>query len=145
VRRTALRSSQPKRDWTEARAKVDRSACRVAVYKNIKAGCEGEMEAAHIIGRECDQFIPAEEWHEDDGPLEARLKFADGYLRQEWNGELRVFPVRIVPLCRKHHRAYDAHELDLLPYLTVEEQAQAVLDAGGLELARNRICGGRDV
>jgi hypothetical protein len=47
----------------------------------------------------------------------------------------------IVPLCREHHQAYDAHVLDLLPYLSLAEQARAVLDAGGLELARRRISG----
>lgn len=26
-------------------------------------------------------------------------------------------PRRVVPLCREHHEAYDAHQLDLLPYL----------------------------
>jgi hypothetical protein len=26
-------------------------------------------------------------------------------------------PARVVFLCREHHEAYDAHELDLLPYL----------------------------
>lgn len=31
-----------------------------------------------------------------------------------------------IPLCRDCHRAYDAHQLDLLPYLTLEEQAHAV-------------------
>ena len=31
-----------------------------------------------------------------------------------------------VPLCRQCHRAYDARELDLLPYLTHAEQAHAV-------------------
>lgn len=26
-------------------------------------------------------------------------------------------PARVIYLCREHHNAYDAHELDLLPYL----------------------------
>jgi predicted restriction endonuclease len=28
----------------------------------------------------------------------------------------------LVPLCRAHHRAFDAGDLDLLPYLTLAEQ-----------------------
>ncbi len=31
-----------------------------------------------------------------------------------------------VPLCRSCHQRYDARELDLLPYLTKDEQAHAV-------------------
>lgn len=41
----------------------------------------------------------------------------------------------IVPLCRLCHTAYDAHELDLLPYLTISEQAQAVISAQGIARA----------
>ena len=43
-----------------------------------------------------------------------------------------------VPLCRPHHTAYDAHELDLLPYLTLDEQAEAVRIVG-IERARKRL------
>jgi hypothetical protein len=134
LERKPMKRSQPKRDWTDARAKVEREgSCRV--WRGL-LGCDGggqrNLEAAHIIGRKADRFpalghigwTPREPWVIDEWPVD---------------------PLRIVPLCQKHHRAYDAHELDLLPYLTVEEQAQAVLDAGGIELARNRICGGRDV
>lgn len=52
-----------------------------------------------------------------------------------------VHPDRIVPLCREHHQMYDAHQLDLLSYLALDEQIQAVADAGGIENARIRICG----
>lgn len=41
-----------------------------------------------------------------------------------------VNPQDIVPLCTKHHMLYDAHRLDLLPYLTHEEQAAAVSHVG---------------
>lgn len=47
----------------------------------------------------------------------------------------------VCPLCKSHHEAYDARLLDLLPHLTVEEQARAVVDAGGIEAARRRIIG----
>lgn len=41
----------------------------------------------------------------------------------------------IVELCREHHRQFDAHELDLLEHLTLEEQAEAV-SIVGIERAR---------
>lgn len=44
---------------------------------------------------------------------------------------------------RERKRARDVlhahHKLDLLGYLTAEEEAQAVLDAGSLEAARRRL------
>lgn len=52
-----------------------------------------------------------------------------------------------MPLCPASvsdcHGRYDRHELDLLPYLTVEEQARAVLDAGGIVAAYRRVTGSR--
>jgi hypothetical protein len=54
---------------------------------------------------------------------------------------IRVNPDAVIPLCREHHRAYDAYELDVLPVLTVSEQAQAVEDAGGIISALRRISG----
>ena len=52
-----------------------------------------------------------------------------------------VNPDSIVPLCRDHHARYDAHEFDLLPFLFVEEQAQAVTEASGIVSALRRISG----
>lgn len=76
------------RDWTAARAKVDREPCRV---------CLGPfVDAAHIIPRSRVKPGPGED------------------------------PKNIVPLCRVCHAAYDQGKLDLLPYLTREEQAYAV-------------------
>lgn len=49
----------------------------------------------------------------------------------------------IIPLCREHHREYDAHRLDLLPHLTAGEQAQAVRAAGGIITALRVITGRR--
>jgi len=77
-------------------------------------------EAAHILGRAHDQ------------PISPGSK------------TLLVLPDRIVPLCNEEmgsgcHVAYDTHILDLLPYLTASEQAQAVLDAGSMGLALKRI------
>ena len=49
----------------------------------------------------------------------------------------------IVPLCRRCHTAYDSHQLDLSPHLTVLEGAHAVLMAGSLEAARRQVTGER--
>lgn len=49
----------------------------------------------------------------------------------------------LVALCRSHHREYDGGHLDLLPYLTVDEQAAAVAAAGGLMAAFRVITGNR--
>lgn len=54
-------------------------------------------------------------------------------------------PRNICPLCRQHHRAYDRQngnepQLDLLPYLTNEEQGYAV-SLVGLFNALHRITG----
>ena len=107
--------SQPRRDWREARAKVEAEVrCRVC------KGSPPHIEAAHVIGREHDE------------PLSAETKV------------LWVDPERIVPLCGICHGHYDAHALDLLPYLTLDEQLQAVRDAGGIALALRRISGRPD-
>lgn len=104
----------PKRDWSDARAKIDAEGglCRVCAAFSA--------EAAHIIGRSHDE------------PKTPGSK------------TLYVKPERIVPLCcvpdRRCHERYDAHALDLLSYLTLDEQVQAVRDAGGIESARRRLC-----
>lgn len=46
----------------------------------------------------------------------------------------------IVPLCRPHHVAFDDRRLDLLPFLSVDEQAFAVFLVGMIE-AYTYICG----
>lgn len=103
---------QPRRDWTAAREKCE-DGCRIG------RRCEGPIEAAHIVGRDRDRFTLSGEPHG----------------RSVWPVE----PLRIVPLCRKHHGEFDRHERDILGFLNAEEQAQACLDAGGLELARVRL------
>ena len=54
----------------------------------------------------------------------------------------------IVPLCEAEpigcHALYDGGQLDLLPYLTPEEQAYAALIAGGLVAALRVVSGGRE-
>lgn len=106
---------QPRRDWTFARAKVEREGrCRWHREK----GCDGPLQAVHIIKRDRDRFqLNGEPW---------------------WVSTWEVVPVRIIPGCRRHHEMYDAHNLDALPVLEIEEQLQAVRDAGGVELMRRR-------
>jgi hypothetical protein len=122
-KRSTLKRSQPKREWGDARAKVElEGRCRVCGYGS-------DLEAAHIMGRKYDRPI------------------------SEGSQTLYVDPLCIVPLCgngydenleldRGCHSRYDAHELDLLPHLAPEEQARAVLDAGGIEAARRRLAPG---
>lgn len=111
-----------RRDWIAARAKVDATGC-CRVCRSRKG-----VEAAHVVGRRADRFDL------DGTPAE--------------RGEvLTVEPVRIVPLCGPAtdfdtcHGKYDRHELDLLPYLDIEEQTQAVRDAGGIVTAYRRTTG----
>lgn len=54
----------------------------------------------------------------------------------------------VVPLCGGPdgcHGAYDRHELDLLPYLTLPEQIAAVRQAGGIALAYRRTANVREL
>lgn len=104
-----------RRDWQDALAKVAaEGVCRVC-------GSTLRVEAAHVIGRARDRRRP--------------------------DGIVRVDPDSVVPLCGPAtssgtcHGRYDAHELDLAPYLTAEEGARAVLDAGGLWAAVRRVSG----
>lgn len=107
--------AQKRRDWADARAKVDAEGkCRVCKRRDRK------LEAAHVIGRD------------NDEPKAPGSK------------TFYVKPERIVPLCGPfpagcHGDTQERRTTDLLPHLTVEEQAQAVLDAGSIESARVRL------
>jgi hypothetical protein len=114
-RRRPKKQSEPKRDWTDANAKVEiEGRCRVC-------GWEGEgLERAHIMGRRYDQ------------PVHTGTR------------TLYVNPLDVLPLCpvfapEKCHHRYDHRELDLLPFLAPEEQTRAVEVAGGIEAARKRV------
>ena len=114
--RTRPKRSAQNRDWTAARAKVAiERRCRVC-------GSDRNVQAAHVIGRRHDRMGP--------------------------DGRIFVDPLEIVPLCLECHDRYDgrAHgeRLDLLPYLTLLEQAAAVALVG-LEVARKRLTGKRVV
>jgi len=73
----------------------------------------------------------------------ARLDAAHVIPRSLNGSDENMEPLGIVPLCRKCHTAVDSHEADLLPVLSPEEQAHAVLMAGSLERARQLITGER--
>lgn len=54
-----------------------------------------------------------------------------------------VHPDDVVPLCTRCHAAYDLRRLDLLPYLSLAEQARAALHVG-LVRALHRTTSGND-
>lgn len=76
-------------------------------------GSISQIQAAHIIPR-------------------SRVRAGDG-----------EHPDNCVPLCRICHTGYDIGGRDLLPFLSVQEQAYAV-GLVGLEEARRRITNQRD-
>ena len=101
-----------RRDWSQANDKREREGCcRVGRKSGDTSGCSGPVEMAHTVGRRYDRLGP--------------------------NGVV-VNGDEVVPLCTAHHAAFDAHRLDLLPYLTMEEQAAAVRLIG-LERALMRL------
>lgn len=112
--RPRRRSSEPKRDWADARAKVEEEACCRICKK--EAGSGRPLEAAHILGREHDQ------------PRATRPSV------------LYVDPDRIIPACGPYpagcHGLVHQKAVDILPVLTIEEQIRALKDAGGLQHAR---------
>lgn len=109
--------SQLRRDWSRARQKVElEGRCR-------NCGSGANLEAAHVIGRVHDKKPP--------------LRYADSLGR---SSTLLVEYDRVIPLCRDCHVAEHRGELDTLPLLRLDEQLQAVADAGGIEQARVRLC-----
>lgn len=141
-RKGSLRAVKVERDWADARRKVEREGtCRIC-------GAPA-TDAAHVIGRECDRPKAPD--------VEARLAqletlLADGEIHQavevaqappETNAELLyVAPDAVWPACRTCHDSFDGRpgtsRIDILHVLTLDEQARAVLDAGGVELMRMR-------
>lgn len=108
-----------RRDWTEANAKVEaEGGCRVGSRSGSYALCEGHVQRAHISGRRYDRPAP-------EGPPSV----------------LVVKGIDICPLCRQHHEQFDAHELDLTPYLTTAEQARCVELRGGIIAALRHLSG----
>lgn len=46
-----------------------------------------------------------------------------------------------IPLCVDHHTRFDRHELDILPYLSLDEQVATVKAAGGIQRAYDQLTG----
>lgn len=102
------------------KSKIKRRDWRDAMNKIwSEPGCRAcgsvqNIQAAHTIGREHDP------------------KVEGGYYVQ---------PDAVIPLCRECHQAYDAHKLDILALLTIDEQLVAVDAAGGIYRAYKRLTG----
>lgn len=121
-RKSSLKQTGPKRDWTAARAKVEaEEQCRLG----RDGRCSGRrLEAAHVTGREHDpEWTPP-----DDFDPETDETF-----------DLFVRPESVIAMCPWHHRAYDEGRVDVLHVLTIDEQLRAVLDLDGIEPARLRV------
>lgn len=109
--------SQPKKDWSLARDKIDaEGCCRVC-------GSARDLQAGHTIGQ-------TEQDIEQVGPRGGRTKL--------------VPTNAVIPLCgpfsgNNCHMRFDAHQLDILPYLYLEEEINAVRAAGGIYGAYRRL------
>lgn len=116
--RKPMKRSQPQRDWTDALAKVEEEGCC-----RICKRTDRKLDAAHVLGREHDEPKVGE----------------GGRILQT----LYVHPDRIIPACGPFpegcHGDIDMRRINLLPHLTLNEQIQAVRDAGGIEAARIRL------
>jgi hypothetical protein len=109
-----ISKSTLRRDWAEAWEKcLYEGRCRCC------KSTEG-IQAAHTIGRARQDVAIT-------GPRGGKY--------------LLVKADAIVPLCGSCHWKYDAHELDLLPYLFLPEQVYAVETAGGIASANKRLSG----
>ena len=104
-----MKRGGPDRSWDAAIEKC-RDEGECRVCK-IQRG----LDAAHLAKREHDQ------------PVRPGAK------------RLKVEPDNVIPLCAHDHYAFDHSELDVLPYLTVEEQLHVVRVLGGIEQARRRL------
>lgn len=103
------------------RKKVMRRDWRAAILKKHREGCcrvcksEWALSSSHVMGRRYDESSD--------------------------KGVLVVHEDSTVPLCSAHHQSYDAHELDLLPYLSIAEQCRGVYEAGGVMSFLRRVSG----
>jgi hypothetical protein len=112
-------SKEPKRDWTDAQAKVDQEGCC-----RICKRTDRPLEATHILGREHD---------------EPKVSKQTGEILTE----LYVDPDRVFPACGPFpegcHGDAEYRRINVLLYLTLEEQIRAVKDAGGIAPAVMRL------
>lgn len=116
-RRSSMKRSEPKREWALARTKVEEERCCRICKRTDKP-----LEAAHILGRE----------HDEPMVVGDRI-----------TKTLLVHPLRVIPACGPFpdgcHGDIDMKRINVLQYLTLDEQVQAVKDAGGIEAARIRL------
>lgn len=122
LKRSRIKSKPVNRDWSEALDKVEEEGrCRVCLVPvgGVVDGCMVQLEAAHVMGRKYDE--------PEYGPRGRKT--------------LVVKRESVVPLCRDCHRQYDERRLDLLPFLFLPEQIEAVRVAGGIFAANKRIAG----
>lgn len=116
--RRRTKRSEPKRDWSLAITKVEEEGCC-----RICKRTDRKLDASHVLGREHDEPKVGA----DGRPLK----------------ELFVHPDRIIPACGPFpegcHGAMHRHEVDVLQNLTLDEQLQAVKDAGSIEAAHIRL------
>jgi hypothetical protein len=126
LKRTPMKSRPSKRDFSDARAKVEEEGvCRACGIPDDSTldGQRVWLEAAHVIPR----------------------ALSDEVLEGPRGGKVRHVPRdAVVPLCApdRCHLLFDENRLDLLSVLTLEEQLFAVRVAGGIENARRKIVGG---
>jgi hypothetical protein len=78
-------------------------------------GLRANLEAAHLAPRK----------HDKPKRLGAKTRF--------------VAPDNVIPMCSRDHYLFDAGRLDVLQYLTVEEQVHVVKTLGGIDMARRRL------
>ena len=122
--RKPMKRKSLRRDWTDARAKVEREAC--CRFCGFSGASQSLLEAAHIIGRKHDPILA--------GPRGGKYIY--------------VHPDSTIPLCGPFthgncHMEYDQGNIDILPHLTLHEQVRAVEDAGGIVSALRRTTGER--
>lgn len=123
LQRKPMKRTKKTKDWSEARDKVEEEGrCRVCSVPDgsVVDGFFVHLEAAHTIGQK----------RQDEVRIGPR------------GGEtLVVKRESVVPLCTDCHRSYDERRLDLLPFLFMPEQLDAVKAAGGIALANKRLSG----
>lgn len=92
-----------------------------------------KLDAAHTINRK-DQ----DEW--EKVYVHAKIEEDRKAIYRDYSEPIKIIrrvpAAAVVPLCQNCHLAYDAHKLDLLPYLTNEEQASAVAAVGIVRAVR---------
>lgn len=101
--------SAPDRNWDEAIRK-----CRDEGACRV-CGLQTNLDAAHLAPRK----------HDKPKRFGSKTRF--------------VAPENIIPLCSHHHHLLDSGQLDVLAYLTIEEQVHVVKTLGGIDMARRRL------